>query len=302
MQRRLPHGEQHRGSQNGNSDGENQGLGGPERERREAKPRSRPRFSPAPFKPSKLSPLERICLDDHPRIFVPRDMVREVGDANAALLLAQIWRFNRLADRSPSRRSFAVDVDGVLWLRLPRDVLSRRTGLSMNKIKLATRKLVQGHHLLRLGRSQLLRPTKNPEPSTEASNQDLPSNGEEPRRPCRGVRVYAGLVRMAGNAAGALVLGQLIYWHSDGPKDRTLLSQYRDGHWWLAKRYDDLADEIGLKPREVRSAIDRLRSRGIIVTSTHRFAGLNTLFLRFDDAGFQIAWQAQDEAWWELQG
>ena len=44
-----------------------------------------------------LSPMYRCCVDQHPRVFIPRDMMVEVGDANAGLVLAQIMYRNCVA-------------------------------------------------------------------------------------------------------------------------------------------------------------------------------------------------------------
>ena len=76
---------------------------------------------------------------------------------------------------------------------------------------------------------------------------------------------------------------------------------YRDGFWWLAKQHQDVAEETGLTPRQVRSAVDRLRGQGVIQTSTYRFDGLRTLHLRFDDAGFERVWEEQELSWLEQQ-
>ena len=118
---------------------------------------------------------------------------------------------------------------------------------------------------------------------------------------CRGINTWAGLVRLAGSAAGGLILSQLHYWTADGRDGKTRLRQYRNGSWWLAKAYEEFAEETGLTSRQVRSAVDRLRAQEVIQTSSYRFNGLRTLHLRFDDAGFERAWEEQELSWLEQQ-
>ncbi len=225
-------------------------------------------------------------MDQHPWVFAPRDMIRLVGDANAGLVLARInYAFGRNGDDQPANRpSVAKIIDGKRWLAKTRAHLARETGLSEIQVKRTLEKLQKTGLVERLGRNELLRPTH-----------------PEVRQDCHGITVWSGLVRMAGNGAGGLILSQLHYWTSDDRNGQTRLRMYRDSFWWLAKKYQDFAEETGLTARQVRSAVDRLREQGVIQTSTFRFDGLRTLHLRFDDAGFERAWERQEVSWLEQQ-
>ena len=84
-----------------------------------------------------------------------------------------------------------------------------------------------------------------------------------------------------------------------GADGRTRLRVYRDGHYWLAKTYPEWAAETGMTARSVRSAVAKLADRGVIQKTAHRFNGLSTLHMRFDDAGFEAAWEEQELAYFE---
>ena len=71
-----------------------------------------PRFTRP--RPSDLSPLRSFCLDQHPRVFVPVELVRQAGGGNAGLILAQInyWFSDTLNGRSagcPRARAFVAE-------------------------------------------------------------------------------------------------------------------------------------------------------------------------------------------------
>ena len=162
---------------------------------------------------------------------------------------------------------------------MTRDSLAHETGLTEKQVKLALRKLQSRGIVERLGRGELLRPTH---PKIARGSQ--------------GMKVWAGLVRMAGNAAGGMILSQLHYWTSDDSSGHTRLRVHRNGFWWLAKACKEFGEETGLKTRQVRSAVDLLRRQGIIHKEAHLFRGLVTLHLRFDDDGFDHQWEEQEIA------
>ena len=169
-------------------------------------------------------------------------------------------------------------------LEKPQVALVSETGLSDSQVKRGLAKLRDQGLIERLGHFEYLRPTRT-----------FPQDSD------RIVKVYAGVVRMAGNAARGLVLSQMNYWFSPGRDQRTRVRNRRDGQFWLVKRYEELAAETGLTRSQAVSAVKYLRDRGLIHTSVHRFAGLSSLFLRFDEIRFRAAWEEQDTAWWESQ-
>jgi hypothetical protein len=230
-------------------------------------------------RPSELSPLSGKCLDQHSWVFVPVDLMTLAGDANAGLLLARInyWFGCNGGDESTGRAGATRIINEQRWLPKTRASFARETGLTEKQVKLALAKLLSMGLVERLGHTELLRPT----------HLEVSEGG-------RGMKVWSGLVRMAGSAAGGLVLAQLHYWTSDARNKQTRLRVNRDGFWWLAKGYEAFGEETGLKPRQVRSAVDRLHKQGIIQTSSYRFSGMRTLHLRFDDAGFECAWEEQE--------
>jgi hypothetical protein len=71
--------------------------------------------------------------------------------------------------------------------------------------------------------------------------------------------VQPALVRRLGHLCDACVLQQIHYWLGRSRNDR-------DGHRWVFKTYDDWSDEIGVTVKQVRAAIVRLETAGVIVS------------------------------------
>lgn len=83
------------------------------------------------------------------------------------------------------------------------------------------------------------------------------------------IQVRAALVRRFQNADDALVWTR-IHWRTDGHHRDTYDVEGRT--WWAPKR-DTIADETGLKPSQVRRALERLEKGGYIIGEHHRRGG-----------------------------
>jgi len=233
-----------------------------------------------------LSPLKHFHLEQEPWVFVWPELVQTAGDANAGLLLADIVRWMRPADeeRLPPRSGRFVDVAGARWLAKTRAAFVMETGLTESQVRGAMKRLRDRGVIERRGRTELLRPRRT-----------FPPPGG------RGVKVFARMVHMTGTAARGLVLSQLHYWFSPGRNQRARVTQRYQGEWWWAARYEDIAAQTGLSPRQARTAVERLERRGLIVTTIRRFQGRNTLHLRFHPAAFIAAWNEHFSTWMALQ-
>ncbi len=73
----------------------------------------------------------------------------------------------------------------------------------------------------------------------------------------RPVVLQPSLVRELGIAEAA-ISQQLHYWAQRATHEH-------DGHWWVAKTYQDWSDEIGITAKVARNACDRLRKAGVLV-------------------------------------
>lgn len=71
--------------------------------------------------------------------------------------------------------------------------------------------------------------------------------------------VQPSLVRRLGYLTDAAVLQQLHYWMPRATAEH-------DGHRWVYKTADEWADEIGVTPKQVRSAIGRLEALGVVLS------------------------------------
>jgi hypothetical protein len=231
------------------------------------------------------SPLRRYHTLQEPWVYVPPALVETAGDANAGLLLADIARWLEHSDEEGvgPRPGIRV-IDGNVWLAKSMAALVAETGLTEARVKGGLNRLQDRGLVERAGRLQLLRPTR---PFSVSG--------------IRGMKVYGGFVRMTGDAAPAFILAQLHYWFSPGANQVARVRVRKEGVWWWAKTYRDLAAETGLTERRARSAVACLRRERLIETTVHRFAGLSTIHMRFNEGNFCQAWEEQWTVWWEGQ-
>lgn len=83
---------------------------------------------------------------------------------------------------------------------------------------------------------------------------------------------------IAGCHHAAIILERIQYWT---PRTRV---KRKDGAW-IAKSRADLMRETGLTEKQVRTALERLKTRDLIETSRHDFGGETILHLRFSLRG-----------------
>jgi len=73
------------------------------------------------------------------------------------------------------------------------------------------------------------------------------------------VVIQPALVKELGHITDAAVLQQLHYWM---PRARS----EHDGFLWVYKTYDEWSEEIGITPKQVRSAMQRLEDHGLVIS------------------------------------
>ena len=88
------------------------------------------------------------------------------------------------------------------------------------------------------------------------------------------------------NGNEMLVLAQLVYWVGRTEKGKIRARIHEDGYHWVAKTYEELADETGLAARQVRHAVRGLVKRGVLVKRDRSFCGRRSNFLRIRTAAF----------------
>lgn len=99
----------------------------------------------------------------------------------------------------------------------------------------------------------------------------------------RSVSVKLIWIDMAGDLAAGVLLSQIAYWHGfSGADDHSRLTVNRDGERWLVKGYGDWHDETRLSEKQARRGMDQLRSRDLVVTENHKWAGAPTLHIRLN--------------------
>lgn len=101
-------------------------------------------------------------------------------------------------------------------------------------------------------------------------------------------RVYIDIC--GGNLYDGLMLSQVIFWHGKNRETgQPRLRIFRDGHYWLAKTYEDWWDECRVKERVARECVARLEKTGLIVTKVFKFKGAPTKHIRMDWNAFESA-------------
>jgi hypothetical protein len=92
-----------------------------------------------------------------------------------------------------------------------------------------------------------------------------------------------------GNWFDAAMFSQIMYWHGNNKETgKRRLQIFRDGQYWLAKRYEDWWTECRVNDATARKSIDRMCKRGLLVKEVWLFDGKPTVHLRVNIEGFEI--------------
>lgn len=92
-----------------------------------------------------------------------------------------------------------------------------------------------------------------------------------------------------GNLYDAVMLSQIVYWHTPNKKRESRLKVFRDGFYWLAKRYEDWHEECRIDTATARKCIDRLIKRGLLIKKIYHFEDKPTVHIRINPEGFEAA-------------
>ncbi|UMY18677.1 hypothetical protein MMB17_04945 [Methylobacterium organophilum] len=79
---------------------------------------------------------------------------------------------------------------------------------------------------------------------------------------------------MCGCHKAAIVLDQLLYWWKKG-------TRVVHGQEWRAKPRGQLGEEIGFTDKELRGALEKLKAKGLVETSQHRFGRDRDAVMRY---------------------
>jgi predicted transcriptional regulator len=106
---------------------------------------------------------------------------------------------------------------------------------------------------------------------------------------CRGVRVRNIDVQVTRTGNEAIVLGAILPWFEPNTKGKCKLPINRQGHYWRANSYKQLAQETGLSEYQVKRAIRGLNNAGLIYLGYFVFKGNRTLHVRPNVEALQYA-------------
>lgn len=98
-------------------------------------------------------------------------------------------------------------------------------------------------------------------------------------------RIYIDIC--GGNLIDAVIFSQVMYWHEPKADGKPRLEIKREGHLWLAKRYEDWWDDCRVPERPARDSIARLVEIGLLVKKLWHFEGRPTVHLRVNGSRFK---------------
>jgi hypothetical protein len=84
----------------------------------------------------------------------------------------------------------------------------------------------------------------------------------------------------SGNLTDGVIFSQIMYWHTPNEKGENRLRVFRNGHFWLAKSYEDWWKECRVPERTARAALTRIEKRGLIEKHVWQFDGKPTIHVR----------------------
>ena len=111
----------------------------------------------------------------------------------------------------------------------------------------------------------------------------------------QGVFIPRVILQFAANYSDALLLSQIVYWHSDDEQGNSRLKVEHGGRLWLAKADSDWEAELGLPGPTARDALKRLKDRGLIAFENHGFGGEKCRYIRLNWTNFLEAWKRHSE-------
>lgn len=92
-----------------------------------------------------------------------------------------------------------------------------------------------------------------------------------------------------GNWYDAALFAQIMYWHGRNKETgKRRLQIERDGHFWLAKRYEDWWQECRVSAETAKKSITRMVKRGLLVKNVWLFNGKPTIHVRVNVEGFEV--------------
>lgn len=98
-------------------------------------------------------------------------------------------------------------------------------------------------------------------------------------------RVYIDIC--GGNLHDAVIFSQIMFWHEPNKRGESRLAVLKNGHYWLAKRYEDWYEECRIDTDTARKCIDRLVKSKLLIKKVYHFKGKPTVHIRVDKDEFQ---------------
>jgi hypothetical protein len=91
-----------------------------------------------------------------------------------------------------------------------------------------------------------------------------------------------------GSLYAGVLFSQIMYWHgANAETGKPRLTIYRDGHYWLAKRYNEWLQECRINEFTAKVEIGKMVKRGLLIKALYKFGGLPTVHVRINPDEFE---------------
>jgi len=91
-------------------------------------------------------------------------------------------------------------------------------------------------------------------------------------------KIYVDIA--GGDLVSGVLLSQIVYWHLPSKTGGPKLQVQREGHFWLAKTYAELWEEVRIKDDRARLAYSKLAKLGLIEKRVWKFGKRNAVHVR----------------------
>lgn len=104
-------------------------------------------------------------------------------------------------------------------------------------------------------------------------------------------------IDIAGDLTAGVLLSQIMYWFDKDSKNECIRTKIKkNGHFWIARRRDEWANEIRVAPKQYDSAMKKLKAKKLVIVEKFKINGAPTTHIRPNDEVINVAikeWKEQ---------
>lgn len=104
-------------------------------------------------------------------------------------------------------------------------------------------------------------------------------------------------IDITGDLTAGVLLSQIMYWFDKDSKNECIRTKIKkNGHFWIARRRDEWANEIRVAPKQYDSAMKKLKAKKLVIVEKFKINGAPTTHIRPNDEVINVAikeWKEQ---------